>query len=367
MEVVEEKKVVAPLLRTPPLTGAQATEEKRRRAGGLPLIECSVDLFKNPPPLKQVLIEGILRKSHKMLFSGPAKAGKSFGLINLALSLAYGINWLNFQCQKSRVLYINLEIDRASLCKRVEVVAKALGIPPATRNLHLWNLRGFSVSIEQFIPPILQGIDDGQYDVVIIDPLYKLFSSLPAGFEENSASSFTGLFSQLDRVIFECGCSLIFAGHFTKGTAGTKAAIDRTSGSGVLGRDPDAILTLTELAATPGAYRFESVLREFPSTSNLSLRWEYPLHVIDPSLDDERLKGSVGRHQAFDGDDLIQAFKELDTGSGEVEIDAIRQYFGGYGSINTIRNKIRMLEETGRNSFGLYVKGKRVCSKKEAN
>jgi hypothetical protein len=298
-----------------------------------------------------------------MLLSGPSKAGKSFELTNLALSLANGLDWLSFQCQKSNVLYINLEIDRASSWNRFEVVAKARGISPASPNLRLWNLRGYNASINQFVSPIIKGIDDGEYEVVIIDPLYKLFTSIPSGFEENSAASFTELFSQLDRVICACGCALVFAGHFTKGSAGTKSPIDRTSGSGVLGRDPDAIVTLTELDTTIGAYRLESVLREFPSTPNLSLRWEYPLHIIDPTLDFEQLKGGAGRRQAFDGSTLIQTFQSLNTGEEGVEIEAIRDRLGGVGSINTIKSRIKQLDELGQNSLGLYVKGQKIYPK----
>lgn len=65
------------------------------------------------------LISGVLRQGHKMLLAGPSKAGKSFALIELALCLASGKPWLGrFECAVGKVLYVNLEVDRASCIHR---------------------------------------------------------------------------------------------------------------------------------------------------------------------------------------------------------------------------------------------------------
>ena len=135
--------------------------------------------------------------------------------------------------------------------------------------------------------------------------------------------------------------------------------MDRTSGSGVLARDPDAILTMTELEETGNAYRLESVLREFPSTVSLSLRWNYPLHKIDNSLDSESLKGGAGRSQAVTCDDVLRVFDALDKGNG-ASLQEMRDCLGGAGAPNTIKARIKTLEETGRNPAGLFVKGNRI-------
>ena len=47
-------------------------------------------LWDNMPDLAPPLIEGILREGHKMLIAGPSKAGKSFALIQLCISIAEG-------------------------------------------------------------------------------------------------------------------------------------------------------------------------------------------------------------------------------------------------------------------------------------
>ena len=67
------------------------------------------------PEQSPAMIEGVLRKGHKMLLAGPSKAGKSFALIELAVCIASGTPWMNrFECRRGKVLYVNLEVDPVS-------------------------------------------------------------------------------------------------------------------------------------------------------------------------------------------------------------------------------------------------------------
>ena len=115
----------------------------QEQADDLPEFTNLSDVFVNPPPLAPELISGVLREGHKMLLSGPSKAGKSFMQIELAIAVAEGYNWLKFQCRQGKVLYINMEIDGASCIHRFIDVYRALGIEPRNLgNIDIWNLRG---------------------------------------------------------------------------------------------------------------------------------------------------------------------------------------------------------------------------------
>jgi len=66
----------------------------------------------------------------------------------------------------------------------------------------------------------------------------------------------------VDAVIEACGCSVIYAHHHPKGTAGQKKSMDRMSGTGVYARDADVMVDLTAIeipdndrADTPGGGR----------------------------------------------------------------------------------------------------------------
>ena len=56
--------------------------------------------------------------------------------------------------------------------------------------------------------------------------------------------------NQFDKIATELNCAVIYCHHHSKGSQGGKNSIDRSSGSGVFARDPDAILDLIELPLT---------------------------------------------------------------------------------------------------------------------
>ena len=84
----------------------------------------SVEILKREKyEVSPCLIDGILRKGHKMLISGPSKAGKSFLQIELCIAIAEGKKWLQWNCAQGRVMYVNLELDRASCLHRFKAVS----------------------------------------------------------------------------------------------------------------------------------------------------------------------------------------------------------------------------------------------------
>ena len=119
----------------------------------LPDPEPLSDVWDHLPPLSDPLIDGVLRKGHKMLIAGPSKAGKSFALIEMVIAIAEGRSWMGFPCAQGRVLYVNLELDRASCLHRFRDVYNALGWPPNNiGSIDIWNLRGKSVPMDKLAP-----------------------------------------------------------------------------------------------------------------------------------------------------------------------------------------------------------------------
>lgn len=93
----------------------------------LPEFESMADAWEHMPELSPPLIENVLRQGHKMLIAGPSKAGKSYALIEMSIAIAEGRRWLGWQCAKGRVLYVNLELDRASCLHRFRDVYQEIG------------------------------------------------------------------------------------------------------------------------------------------------------------------------------------------------------------------------------------------------
>lgn len=213
----------------------------------LPDIENLAEQWETIPDLAPSLIDGILRKGHKMLISGPSKAGKSYLLIELTIAIAEGKQWLQWQCAKGRVLYVNLELDGTSCLHRFRDVYTSLGWKPDhLSNIDIWNLRGKSVPMDKLAPKLIRRAAKKNCQAIIIDPIYKVITG-----DENSADQMAKFCNQFDLVCTELGCAVIYCHHHSKGFQGMKKAIDRASGSGVFARDPDAVLDLIELETTP--------------------------------------------------------------------------------------------------------------------
>lgn len=304
----------------------------------------------NPPPLPEELIQGILRRGHKMLISGSSKAGKSFLLMELCVALAEGRPWLGFSCKKGRVLYVNLEIDPASAVNRFLKIYEALKIPQNNMaSIVLWNLRGHAVPLDQLVPKLIRRVRDQRFDAIIIDPIYKVITG-----DENNASEMGAFCNQFDRICTETGCSTIYCHHHSKGAQGMKKAMDRASGSGVFARDPDAQLDMIQLELSEDienyvrdgnatAWRLESSLREFPNITPVNFWFEYPLHRIDT-------EGALGAMPA-QGTPQAGRVKNGKNKSPEEAAAEFRNAFGilaldGSVSVADLANYIKVSDKT---------------------
>jgi len=324
----------------------------------------------NPPAVPPELIKGIVRVGHKMLISGSSKAGKSFLLMELAVALSEGIKWLGFQCKKSKVLYINLEIDRPSFINRFIEIYKAMKLKPKhSHDIAIWNLRGEAMPLDKLVPILVRRIKNQGFDAVIIDPIYKVITG-----DENNASQMGAFSNQFDKICKEAGVSAIYSHHHSKGAQGFKKAMDRASGSGVFARDPDAQLDMIQLETTDEfmaqyadvqtatAWRLESSLREFSNFKPVNFWFEYPLHRVDD-------KGILAKHYA-DGDpkaNLEKSGKRTQTPEsrkdefdaafdinidedGSCDAEALAEYLGI--KERTIRDRIREFEDDYKYSKG---------------
>jgi RecA-family ATPase len=216
----------------------------------LPDPETLSDLFEQEIILAPELIKGVLRQGHKMLIAGPSKAGKSFLLMQLVVAIAEGQQWMGFTCQQGKILYVNLELDANSAKNRIKEIYNHLGFGHENvGNIDIWNLRGKTSPMDKLAPKLIRRAQKENYIAVVIDPIYKVLTG-----DENSAHEMANFTNQFDKIATELGCAVIYCHHHSKGSQNGKNSIDRSSGSGVFARDPDAILDLIELPVTEDRY-----------------------------------------------------------------------------------------------------------------
>lgn len=338
----------------------------RSKNDGLPDIINLRDIWDNMPPLKPELIEGVLRKSHKMIIASTSKAGKTFILMELAMAIAEGMNWIGHRCKKGKVLYINMELDKDSFGNRFKDIYRKMGMDFGNHveNIDIWNLRGADKTISELAPFVINRMRDQGYLAVMIDPLYKVLEG-----DENSNGDVARVVAKFDKIAEETGAAVIYAHHFAKGSSASKSIIDRAAGAGTFARDPDAILTMTQLDWAPEnneeiekgitAWRIESTLREFKAIQPVDLFFEWPIHKVDCDgrlsdcdlLSSENNKRSqfVLRDQRNDTIDMVSQCEVLtdDDGKPCFKFSELKFNYQELGD-NTARSTIcKRLKEAG--------------------
>lgn len=309
------------------------------------------DVWGSLPPLADCLIDGVLRKGHKMLLSGPSKAGKSFALIELSIAIAEGKPWFGFKCARGRVLYVNLELDEASCLHRFADVYAAMGLRPNhLSNVEIWNLRGKSVPMDKLAPKLIRRAEKKDYIAVIIDPIYKVITG-----DENSADQMAAFCNQFDKVATSLHAAVIYCHHHSKGAQGGKRSMDRASGSGVFARDPDALLDMTQLDLTDdirkahaGKARIRGIIR--------ALNQFHPEWKTDVSQDDQLSQSVMNdyaqKHLNFDQitgmENMIAEEEQSESGKTAWRIEATLREFPSFDPINCwFDYPVHIPDETG--------------------
>lgn len=283
----------------------------------LPPIIDACDLMDEKIQMPAELIKGVLSEGSIMVYGGGSKTNKTFALIDLAISVAAGVPWWNIETTKGKVLYLDFELKKYHFQQRQNAIFRRKNVSrEAMKNLKIWNMRGFGTSIEELAPQILERVRDGEYKMIIIDPIYKVLGDR----DENSAGDINSLMNELEAIAVESGAAIVVGHHFSKGAQAGKDSMDRISGSGVFARSPDAIVIITK-HQEEGVYTVEMTLRDFKRVEPFCVEWEYPLMARKEELDPKKLKQGGAAKTKYVVADLMKALgvKELTTTEWQTE------------------------------------------------
>lgn len=330
-----------------------------------------LDLFEqaqNPPQLSPELIGGILREGNKMIITGESKAGKTCLSQELAVCVAEGKPWLNkFKCEQGKVLYMNLEVEEASLFYRFKTIYEANGwkIGENAHNIHPWNLRGRALPLDKLADKVIRRCRGQNYKLIILDPLYKVQQG-----DENSAEAISTFCNALDKIAHETGAAIVYDHHHPKGAAGSKKVIDRGAGSGVFARDADALCDLSFLDPSPQLMEIIGsqiqtgekpmqvafVLRDFKDVEPINIWFKFPVHYVDSAnlLNGAAVEGSpdAGRQKApnnqLTDNERIKLFKQIYDvceENGMAKLSDMVDWCQGKPSEKTLRRYVDLTDE----------------------
>ena len=239
----------------------------------------SMDEAKERRP--DIIIDGLLYAKSKLLIGGVAKAGKSHFAMSLASSMAAGKPFLQWAAPvPQKVLYVDFELHEWELNERCASACN-WDVPS---NLATLSLRQhYNVRNTKQLTKVLNTIQASQFDVVILDCLYK-FNSAD---DENDNSAMKIIGSWMDEIISKHGITPILIHHFGKGGQAGKDVIDRFRGASSIVGEMDGLISIIS-HENEGCYIIDSVVRSFPPTQPFVARWDYPHWVLSEDLDASR-------------------------------------------------------------------------------
>jgi hypothetical protein len=305
------------------------------------------------PPLPQQVIHGILHRGSKMLLGGNSKGRKTWALLDLAISVACGVDWWGFHTRKGSVCYLNFELQDQFFRWRAKMVCQMKNVQPEPGAFFAWNLRGYAKPMPQLVADLLGSLKQHHFSLIIIDPIYKTLPAFRGS--ENDSAMITQLLNEVESIAVETGAAVLFCSHFSKGDQSEKESMDRVSGSGAWSRDPDSLLTMTAHEEQE-CYTVEGTLRNLSPIYPFVVKWEFPLFVREDELAPDRLKkrGPKGASP----DKLLDVLSEF---NGMEPKDVLKQMKDQH-DINrrVVYNMKKDLEERGllKSEEGLWYKVK---------
>jgi len=228
------------------------------------------------PSLRSPVIEGLLRQGETMDIISAPKIGKSWLVIDLALSIATGRPWLGMETVKGDVLILDNELHGETSTNRIPKVAAARGISveEVADRVYVENMRGRLLDLYR-LGPYFRRFEPGRFRIVILDAFYRF---LPMRTDENDNGTMANLYNYVDSYADYLRCSFVIIHHTSKGNQSLKELTDVGAGAGAMSRATDTHLIhrKTSVYATvepSGAevqnsrYLVESALREHPELS----------------------------------------------------------------------------------------------------
>lgn len=252
------------------------------------------------PALRPPVIEGLLRRGETMNIIAQPKVGKSWLVIDLALSVATGRAWLGMDCVPGEVLILDNELHGETSANRVPKVAAARGIAfdDVADRVYVENLRGRLVDLFA-LGPYFRQFAPGRFKVVILDAFYRF---LPMRTDENDNGTMANLYNYVDAYADHLKCSFVIIHHTSKGNQSLKEVTDVGAGAGAQSRATDTHLVLRR-HEEEDAVVMEAAVRSWPPVPPRCLRWAWPVWTPADDLDPTALRKEGGKRSAKSTDD----------------------------------------------------------------
>lgn len=283
-----------------------------------------------PSPMRECIIEGMLRRAEVGNFIASTKTGKSWFALMLLICIATGREWLGRRVARGNVLLIDNELHSETIENRISAVRYAMQIDPDEHRerFEYLSCRGDWISIQDLIDGIPAIHPPGSLNMIVIDAKYRLFGN---GLEENSNDDQTTFHNLIDKFAKKMDCPVVLVHHSTKGDQSGKSVTDVGSGGGSQSRAVDLHMTIRP-HQQPGLAVLEGAVRSFAPIGPMTLRWNWPIwsvaNDVEPALQADKSRGD-SRQEAKDNAGVEDLRKILEGSDCPLSRNALHKAFGG--------------------------------------
>ena len=241
------------------------------------------DVLGRWPERPPYVVTNFIREGEVGALIAPPKSRKSWIAADLAICVAAGLSWFErFPCEQGRVLLVDNELQPGDLGARINAVCQGHGFSPleVADRIDVLTLRESETPIDE----VMAQLASSSYKLTIWDALYMM---LLDDMDENSNSDMSKLLRIFRRFATKSRAATVFVHHTAKGKQDGKKSIDMGAGAGVIGRAPDAHMTLLEDEENEDRYAVRFSLRSSARPAPFVVEWNprlwrYEQAIMDP-------------------------------------------------------------------------------------
>lgn len=264
-------------------------------------------------PRDPLIADDIFDAGEKMVVYGGSEVGKSYFVLQLALALASGVEFLGYEVMRPcRVVLLQAEMSDFRCQERASRLSQ--GFPVGPKQLAIMSTEAMKIDRPEGAEMLRHIVKELAPEVVITDPLRAFFAG-----DENDSASVERFFANVAACQGDPQFSLIYPHHVRKGLVGAAAEdAEKASarGSGLITDRPSTAigLTVNEAQTVWAAHFTKTRNREkhppslkltvdrdtglFVTSQDLSPRSYYVYLVREALKDGERMQAEVIREIA---------------------------------------------------------------------
>lgn len=233
-----------------------APSEAEQNAGKPETCKDAAAWLAEPDEADNPLVAEFIESGEMFAIVGQAKAGKSLIALQMAVSIALGVPFLNMDCTRRKVYVANLEVSEKQYKKRLRRICNGMDINPADLSgwLFIDNMKGETASWET----ALEKCKAHGCEVAMLDPFYQIARIVETD-EQQCLDAVENM-----KQFTKAGITLGMVFHSPKGFSGDRQLIDMISGSSILARFPESVIGLLNHATEKTARVIDAVLRNYP-------------------------------------------------------------------------------------------------------